>query len=55
MLLVALDGANLSLPGRGDTVEVVGPAAQLLGWLIGRDFQDVRAQTGALPPLPAWL
>ena len=55
VLLVALDGANLMLPGRGDTVEVVGPAAQLLGWLIGRDFQDVHAQTGALPALPAWL
>ncbi|MGZ4664296.1 MAG: hypothetical protein ACXV5Q_04410 [Frankiaceae bacterium] len=55
VLLVALDGANLLLPGSGNAVEVVGPAAQLLGWLIGRDFQDVRAQTGAFPALPAWL
>jgi maleylpyruvate isomerase len=55
VLVVALDGTNQLLPGRGDAVEVVGPAVELLGWLIGRDFQDVRAQTGALPPLPAWL
>ena len=55
VLLAPVDGAGLSLPGRGDPVEAVGPAAQLLGWLIGRDFPDVHTKTGALPPLPAWL
>ncbi len=40
----------------GRPTEVRGPAAAVLGWLVGRsDGQDLDAVDAALPSVPAWL
>lgn len=56
--LVATDRSVPAVLGEEPWVTVRGPAARLLGWLLGReDGSTLTAETtdGALPALPRWL
>jgi maleylpyruvate isomerase len=56
LLITAVDrGRRWEIPGDRPT-PVAGPAAALLGWLVGRsDGQPLEVDAESLPRLPAWL